>query len=174
MANRDSLVMEKLDWHLLPLDMLEPVVKVLMGGKKKYGAWNWMSEPHFAKHVVLNSALRHLAALQRGESQDPDSGLSHAAHLICNGIFALYYETHKLWAKSEEDEPSTSMRLPPDADPTSDEVHVDLPDGGEEEAIDVVTEVPLEADASDLGPGLTALRDAIVARFDKRLSGGVI
>lgn len=108
MANRDSMVQPKLEWHLLPDEVMEEVIKVLMHGKEKYGPWNWATPPYFAKHVVFDSLHRHMAAIKRGEQYDDGpggSGLLHAAHLLCNAVFACYYELHDLWSKSEEDAP---------------------------------------------------------------------
>ena len=44
----------------------------------------------------LACALRHLAAFQRGEDLDPESGLPHLAHAMCNlRMLTLYSRTYK-------------------------------------------------------------------------------
>jgi hypothetical protein len=79
---------QKREWHLLPWDCLEEIVKVLEFGKKKYSEDNW-------KKVSLvrykDALIRHFVK----EGIDPDSSLSHAAHLAANAIFILYKELHK-------------------------------------------------------------------------------
>jgi hypothetical protein len=85
----------KLDWSLLPIDSVEEILKVLEFGKKKYSSWNWASNGGFNYTRVLNAMLRHLFAYIRGQDNDPETGLSHMAHLGCNVLFILYYIKHK-------------------------------------------------------------------------------
>jgi hypothetical protein len=151
------MTQSKIEWHLLPLGLLEEVVEVLMQGRGHYGAWNWATPPYFAKHVVLDSALRHLAAMQRGEILDPASGLPHAAHLICNGVFALYYEKHGLWSESEEDQPTFPPVTPSPPQATS-----EIDSWDEEKAVTPV--VPA------ISTDMAALRDTILAKFESRIS----
>lgn len=105
MANRESQHVEKLEWHLLPLDAMAEVVKVLMDGKKnpEYGANNWRTPPYFKREEVFNSAQRHLTdRFFAGEVMDKKSGRYAMAHLVCNALFALYYDIHGLWADESE------------------------------------------------------------------------
>ena len=82
------------DFSLLPLCTLEDEVKVWMYGKNKYAAWNWAKG--MAWSIPLACALRHLAAWQRGEENDPESGLPHLAHAMCNlRMLTLYSKTFK-------------------------------------------------------------------------------
>lgn len=78
---------EKLDWTLLQLDELAPLVRVLMHGAKKYSADNWRQvEP---KERYFAAALRHLQAWQRGEKIDSESGEQHLAHCLASIYFLM-------------------------------------------------------------------------------------
>jgi len=70
---------------LLDFDALEGLAKVLTFGAEKYAAHNWR---HGISYSRLTAAmLRHLAALQKGEDIDPESGLPHIDHLGCCWMF---------------------------------------------------------------------------------------
>jgi ribosomal protein L32 len=77
---------DKPRWDLLPLDLIEPVVRVLTMGAKKYADDNWKIVPD-ARKRYFSALMRHLTAWQSGEKVDPESGESHIAHAICNLIF---------------------------------------------------------------------------------------
>lgn len=84
----------KPDFSLLPLCTLEDEVRVWMYGKNKYSAWNWAKGMPWS--VPLACALRHLAAWQRGEENDQESGLPHLAHAMCNlRMLTLYAKNYK-------------------------------------------------------------------------------
>lgn len=76
-------------WHLLPLDVMSDVVKVLMFGEKKYGAENWKLVRPPVRYY--NACIRHLAAYQRGEKFDSETGLPHLSHAICCLIFLSWF-----------------------------------------------------------------------------------
>jgi hypothetical protein len=83
----------KPDYSLIPLNTLEDEVRVWMYGKDKYAAFNWMKG--MAWSVPFACALRHLTAWQRGEQLDPESGLPHLAHVMCNiRMLTLYEKTY--------------------------------------------------------------------------------
>lgn len=75
----------KVQLHLIDLNALEPMAKVLEFGAKKYAAWNWRKGMPISK--TLDSMLRHISALQRGEYVDQESGLPHIGHIQCNALF---------------------------------------------------------------------------------------
>jgi hypothetical protein len=75
----------KLKYSMLDLTCLGPAVEVLMFGAKKYARDNWKRGLPISE--VLDSLLRHVAAIQRGEFIDPESGLSHIGHIQCNALF---------------------------------------------------------------------------------------
>ena len=74
--------------ELLPTLSLEEVSKVLDHGKNKYTAWNWAEGFEWSR--LIGACGRHLGAFQRGEDMDPESKLSHIAHLACTSLFLLY------------------------------------------------------------------------------------
>jgi hypothetical protein len=78
----------KLRWTLLPLDALKEVVKVLEYGARKYSADNWQKVD---KEKYKEALWRHWVAYNQGEKKDPETGLSHLAHLLCDGLFLLWF-----------------------------------------------------------------------------------
>ncbi len=63
-------------------DHFDSCAKVFEYGKRKYAAWNWAKG--MAWSIPLACAVRHLMAIQRGETVDPESGESHWGHVLCN------------------------------------------------------------------------------------------
>lgn len=85
----------KYDKDKVPLELLAPtalteIAKVLQFGAKKYSAHNWRKGMNWSR--LLGAALRHLFAYIRGEDKDPETGLSHLAHLGCCVMFLLEYQ----------------------------------------------------------------------------------
>ena len=76
----------KPDWSLLPLKELEPVIRVLEFGANKYERDNWKTVSN-APQRYFSATLRHLAAYQTGEKNDPETGESHLSHALCCLIF---------------------------------------------------------------------------------------
>jgi hypothetical protein len=76
-------------WSLVHFDSLLPMVEVLEMGAKKYSPDNWMKG--LDKKEILESTMRHLAALLDGEDLDKESGLSHMGHIQCNAMFYNYF-----------------------------------------------------------------------------------
>lgn len=81
-------------WSLLPWEQMESVVKILTFGAKKYKADNWRIVADGEKRY-LNAALRHICAIQKGESDDGETGQSHYAHAICSLLFAFWHNSGK-------------------------------------------------------------------------------
>ena len=80
----------------LRYDLVEPrahrdMVEVLTDGANKYFDRNW--ENGLSWTSVLASLKRHIAAIERGEDRDPESGRLHIAHAACNVHFlnTFYY-----------------------------------------------------------------------------------
>lgn len=83
----------KPDYSLIPISTLEDEARVWMYGAHKYAAWNWAKG--MAWSVPFACAMRHLAAWQKGEDVDPESGLPHLAHVMCNiRMLTLYTKTY--------------------------------------------------------------------------------
>ena len=75
----------KVDYSLLPPDVLLEIAKVLTMGAEKYGANTWRNPDSPDYHTA--AAMRHFEAWRRGEDLDEESGRSHLVHAITNLIF---------------------------------------------------------------------------------------
>lgn len=82
---------DKRKWHLVHFNSLEPMVQVLEFGANKYAPDNW--KKGLPKKEILDCIQRHLSALMDGESNDPESALSHMGHIQCNSMFYNYMVT---------------------------------------------------------------------------------
>lgn len=78
----------KLDWTLMPFDALEPVVRVLELGAKKYARDNWLHVEN-STHRYTKALMRHVVAYVMGEENDPETGEPHLAHAGCCLLFLL-------------------------------------------------------------------------------------
>lgn len=78
----------KLRWGLVHFKSIEPLVRVLEFGARKYDDHNW--KKGLNKREILESMQRHIAALMDGEINDPESGLPHIGHIMCNAMFYQY------------------------------------------------------------------------------------
>ncbi|WP_430229309.1 dATP/dGTP diphosphohydrolase domain-containing protein [Paraburkholderia tropica] len=59
-------------------------------GRRKYAEWNWAKG--MAWSVPLACAARHLIfGMMKGEELDPESGLPHRGHLLCNIVMLLTF-----------------------------------------------------------------------------------
>ena len=85
---------EKPRMDLLPFEALEAVAEVLTRGTRKYSDNGWQTVEN-GERRYLAALLRHLAARERGEMTDPESGLLHAAHAATNALFILWFEIQK-------------------------------------------------------------------------------
>lgn len=75
----------KPQYSYLCLRSLTPAAYVMEFGARKYGRDNWRKgQP---REQILDSLLRHVAALLAGEEIDPESGLHHIGHIQCNAMF---------------------------------------------------------------------------------------
>lgn len=84
----------KSDWTLMPFKALEPVLRVLEFGAKKYSRGGWKTVPD-AKRRYQAALMRHVTAYLDGEFLDPETKLPHLAHAGCNVLFLLYLEVTK-------------------------------------------------------------------------------
>jgi len=83
----------KIRLDLIPASVIEAIGSVLTHGCKKYEDRNW--EKGLGWTGVMASLKRHLLAWDRGEDYDPESGLLHIDHILCNATFIReYYQTH--------------------------------------------------------------------------------
>lgn len=91
--SRSNSVGVKNDAHKPYMDLLDSyamteLAKVLTHGAKKYSAHNWRSGIQFS--CLIAASFRHLTAINSGEDLDMESGLPHAAHLMCNAMFLTW------------------------------------------------------------------------------------
>lgn len=86
---------EKPDYSLLPPYSLDELVKVLTMGKNKYSRENWRLLED-GENRYFAAAQRHLWALRKGETYDPESGLHHAAHAAACVLFLIELQQHKI------------------------------------------------------------------------------
>lgn len=83
----------KLRWALVPQSSLSPMVRVLEFGAQKYDAHNWKKGLPYTQ--VCESLKRHLDAFMEGEDNDPESGISHIGHIMCNAMFLSWYQQNR-------------------------------------------------------------------------------
>ena len=80
----------KLRVDLVPTSAVVALAQVLEVGAKKYADHNWARGMKWSNTYA--SLYRHLLKWLDGEDVDPESGLSHMAHVLCNAAFLVEYE----------------------------------------------------------------------------------
>jgi hypothetical protein len=80
----------KLRMDLIPPEAEIAIAEVLTYGSKKYGDRNWEKGMPWSK--PWGSMRRHLMKHQTGELVDPESGLPHLYHALCNLAFLVTYQ----------------------------------------------------------------------------------
>ena len=70
---------------------LRAVAAVLSFGAQKYVEDSWQTVPD-GKRRYEDAYYRHQNARALGELYDPESGLPHRAHELCNLMFILYFD----------------------------------------------------------------------------------
>lgn len=67
--------------------------QVMTAGTLKYGRDNWKKgQP---TNQMLDSLLRHILALKKGNLVDDESGLLHVDHIVANAMMLSQYEHNK-------------------------------------------------------------------------------
>lgn len=83
----------KLRYDLIHPHAQEGLVRVLTKGSIKYDARNW--EKGLSWTSTIASLKRHLAAIEKGEDFDSESGELHINHVQCNAHFlSAYYKIY--------------------------------------------------------------------------------
>lgn len=72
----------------VPASLLAFVAPVFALGARKYGRLNWRTQP-IREVAYIEAAERHLLALKDGQDIDPESGVSHWAHLAATAGIVL-------------------------------------------------------------------------------------
>lgn len=88
----------KIRYDLVPQYAQEQYAKVLTKGSEKYADRNWELGMRWSK--VVASLKRHLAAFESGEDFDPETGLLHTAHIMCNSAFLTEY--YKIYPQGDD------------------------------------------------------------------------
>ena len=83
----------KLQYGLIPPLALKETVKVLTLGAVKYDKNNWQKVPN-AQSRYYDALQRHLWDWFAGEQLDPETGINHLAHAMCNIMFLLERDIH--------------------------------------------------------------------------------
>jgi hypothetical protein len=96
---------EKAPLSLIPVEALEEIAKVLDFGSRKYSEWNWTKGFKWSR--LYSSTLRHLYAHMKGENKDPETGLSHLAHVGANVLFLIYHDVHQVGEDDRHLRPTT-------------------------------------------------------------------
>jgi hypothetical protein len=68
---------------LIPPYAMEQTALVHKHGAEKYGPFNWRDTGVCAS-TYINAMMRHINAFRDGENLDPESGISHLAHIACS------------------------------------------------------------------------------------------
>lgn len=83
---------------LVPAFAQEQYARVLTKGSEKYAPRNWEKGMSWSK--VLASMKRHILAFESGEDYDPETGLLHMAHVMCNAAFLTEY--YKIFPQGDD------------------------------------------------------------------------
>lgn len=89
-SKKNDIIEGKLRWDLLPLHLVEHIVKVYTFGSRKYGDNTWQNLPNGYQRLKA-AMLRHLTAHEKGEVNDPESGLPHLAHVAWNALSLIHF-----------------------------------------------------------------------------------
>lgn len=84
---------EKVRMDLLSSIALTETAKVMTFGAKKYDDHNWRKGIKSSR--LIGALLRHINAYNGGQDKDPETGLSHVAHVMCCAMFILEQEVTK-------------------------------------------------------------------------------
>lgn len=71
---------DKTRFDLLIPEFIKGFADVMTFGAQKYSAWNYLG---LDRQRVISAHHRHMNAYQRGELNDPETGLSHLHHATC-------------------------------------------------------------------------------------------
>lgn len=81
---------QKVRHDLLSPAALDGLSRVLTYGAVKYEAHNWRKGIDWSR--VQAALLRHMVAFMAGEDIDPESGLPHIDHVMCNAMFLSEFQ----------------------------------------------------------------------------------
>lgn len=77
----------KLQYSLIPPEVLEEMAKIFTYGANKYEKNNWRKNKDLDRYV--DALYRHMEAWRAGEINDKESGYNHLSHAITNLAFLI-------------------------------------------------------------------------------------
>ena len=87
----------------VPKEATAAIARAFEYGARKYAARNWEKGGPWT--TPYDSLMRHAQSWADGENKDPESGLSHLDHLICNAAILSTYEGRAI-GKDDREEPT--------------------------------------------------------------------
>ena len=93
----------KKDYTLIPWNVMNEVVDVMMYGAQKYSRDNWRKVPY---DEYIKASFRHLVDFIQGEIYDQESGFTHFAHAVCDILYAAenYFQSGEKVGREEVSE----------------------------------------------------------------------
>ena len=92
---------DKLRYDLIPPLATKALAEVLTFGAVKYAPNSWQNVPEGERRYTA-ALMRHFEAYRSGEEIDPETGLSHLKHAICNLAFLLHFQEKRLTLSSTQ------------------------------------------------------------------------
>ncbi len=95
----------KINFSLVPMQLLAGVARIFQGGALKYQSWNWSKGGPYS--TAFDCCQRHLIKWYYcGENLDEESGEHHIDHAICNLLMLKHFiQTYK----EGDDRPPTGV-----------------------------------------------------------------
>lgn len=82
----------KLDWSVIPFEVLEPLVQVFMRGEEKYGYLNCLKKFDNGNRRFFAASMRHKVACQHDPlAIDPETGCYHGYQSAWNMILRTHH-----------------------------------------------------------------------------------
>lgn len=111
MSKGKKLDEDKPRMDLLSTEALVQISRVMGFGAKKYEDHNWRKGIQWSR--IIAAAMRHLTSFNSGENTDPETGISHIAHLGCCAMFLLdYAKSHPELDDRYRESKVPSLKLP--------------------------------------------------------------
>lgn len=118
----------KPDYTYISMELLDEVAKVREFGARKYSKNNW--KKGFKVTRSLAAALRHIFAFLSGQTNDPESGLSHLAHAVCCLEHAIYDMKHHPENDDRDEKEQDPLPSSPELETPKIEAHMYSTDWG--------------------------------------------
>jgi hypothetical protein len=78
---------------LIPWAAVDAAAEVFAFGAQKYSERNYQG---LAQSRLFAATMRHLSAWWQGEDTDPETGMPHLAHVVCDTMMLLEKELESL------------------------------------------------------------------------------